>query len=147
MTQTATVEAPLSENASATLTPAKIVTLAAFATFVWFCAAMFIRYVGPTGQFQGWKVALLYVLTIPGTVLLNERTRKLVRLPRRMMVPVIAVTTATATMLDGVAMSGFPELYGADPVVMLGGAVWLLWAIGVAAALSLIAAAREGNRS
>jgi hypothetical protein len=108
---------------------------------------MFIRYVGPTGQFQGWKVALLYVLTIPGTVLLNERTRKLVRLPRRMMVPVIAVTTATATMLDGVAMSGFPELYGADPVVMLGGAVWLLWAIGVAAALSLIAAAREGNRS
>ncbi len=127
------------------LTASRIATLAAFAAFVWFCAAMFIRYVGPSGIFHGLQAVLLYAVTIPGTIALNARARKIVRLPKAMMVSVIAVTTATATMLDGVAMSAFPELYGSDPSVTSGGAVWLLWAIGVASALALITSAREGR--
>jgi hypothetical protein len=128
------------------LKPAQIVILAAFSTCVWFLAAMFIRFVGPMGVFHGYKVILLYALTIPATVPLNARSRKLVRAPKGQMVTVIAVTSAVATGLDGVAMSQFPALYGADPAVTGAGAAWLLWAIGVAGALSLITAA-AANRS
>jgi hypothetical protein len=63
------------------------------------------------------------------------------------MVTIIAVTSAVATVLDGVAMSQFPALYGADPAITGAGAAWLLWAIGVAGVLSLITAARDqGDR-
>jgi hypothetical protein len=125
-----------------TLKPAQIAILAAFSTVVWFLAAMFIRFVGPMGVFHGYKVIALYALTIPATVPLNARSRKLVRAPKGQMVTIIAVTSAVATMLDGVAMSQFPALYGADPAITGAGAAWLLWAIGVAGALSLITAGR-----
>jgi hypothetical protein len=127
------------------LKPAQIAILAAFSTCVRFLAAMFIRFVGPTGVFHGYKLIALYALTIPATIPLNARGRKLARAPRSRMVTVIAVTSAVATMLDGVAMSQFPALYGADPAITGAGAAWLLWAIGVAGALSLVTAARAGK--
>jgi hypothetical protein len=123
-----------------TLKPAQFVILTAFSTCVWFLAAMFIRFVGPMGVFHGYRALALYALTIPATLPLNARSRKLVRAPRSQMDTVIAVTSAVATMLDGVAMSQFPALYGCDPAITGAGAAWLLWAIGVAGALSLITA-------
>jgi hypothetical protein len=58
---------------------------------------------------------------------------------------VISITTATATILDGVAMSAFPDLYGPDRHVMGAGAIWLLWAIGVASALATFTTVREAH--
>jgi hypothetical protein len=130
------------DDASSSLTSTKIAILVAFSTVVWFLAAMFIRFIGPTGIFQGVQVVVLYLVTIPATMPLNARSRKLARLPKRQMVSVIAVTSATATMLDGVAMSQFPQLYGSDPAIIAGGAAWLLWAIGVAGVLSLVTSAQ-----
>jgi uncharacterized MAPEG superfamily protein len=46
------------------------------------------------------------------------------------------------TMLDGLAMSLFPVLYGADPAITGAGAAWLLWVIGVAGVLSLMTTAQ-----
>jgi len=93
------------------------------------------------GVFHGYKAIALYALTIPATVPLNARSRKLARASKSQMVTIIAVTSAVATILDGVAMSQFPALYGADPAITGAGAAWLLWAIGVAGALSLLTAA------
>ena len=123
--------------APSALTKRRLVTLMAFATLVWFAAAMFIRFAGPSGVFSGLHALLLYGLTIPATLPLNARTRKLVDLPREQTVVAVAVTSATATLLDGCAMSAFPGLYGADRSIMFAGAVWLLWAIGVGLALAL----------
>ncbi len=134
----------LSEHGAA-LRPAQIAILAAFSTCVWFLAAMFIRFVGPTGVFHGYKVIALYALTIPATAPLNARSRKLARASKSQMVTVIAVTSAVATLLDGLAMSRFPALYGEDPAITGAGAAWLLWAIGVAGVLSLITASRAGG--
>jgi hypothetical protein len=129
------------------LTFERTARLVAFAAFVWFCAAMFIRFAGPVGVFHSISGVLLYAATIPATIPLNERARKLAGLPRDLMVSVIAVTTATATMLDGVAMSCFPELYGGVPSTIQAGAVWLLWAIGVASALALVMPKLGGRTS
>jgi hypothetical protein len=143
--QSTTFNEPALSNTAVTLRPAQIVVLAAFSTFVWFLAAMFIRFVGPMGVFHGYKVVALYGLTIPATLPLNARSRKLVQAPKGQMVTVIAVTSAVATMLDGLAMSLFPALYGADSTITGAGAAWLLWAIGVAGVLSLITAARASR--
>jgi hypothetical protein len=125
------------------LTPAKITTLIAFATVVWFLAALFIRFVGPSGVFGGIKGGLLYLATIPATIPLNARTRKIVGLSKVDTLTAVAVTSATATMLDGVAMTWFPALYGGDPAIVKGGAAWLLWAIGVGLALALVTTIRS----
>ena len=140
---TATSDRSLRGEAVTTLSPVQLLILAAFSTVVWFLAAMFIRFVGPMGIFGGYKVIVLYALTIPATIPLNARSRKLVRAPKSQMVTVIAVTTAVATMLDGLAMSQFPALYGSDPAITGAGAAWLLWAIGVASVLSLVTAVRN----
>jgi hypothetical protein len=138
---------PLSlEGAPTGLTPAKVMTLMAFATFVWFLAALFIHFMGPRGVFGGIRSVLLYALTIPATIPLNIRTRKIARLPQSQTLTVVAVTSATATMLDGIAMTWFPALYGGDPAIIQGGAAWLLWAIGVGLALALITVVR-GERA
>lgn len=135
----------LADGASAEvadLTPARIARLAAFSAFVWLCAAMFIRFAGPAGIFHGLRAVGLYALTVPATIPLNRRARLIAGLPEQEMVAAISVTTAVATVLDGVAMSAFPELYGADPLVIGGGAIWLLWAIGVASALAVATSVR-----
>jgi hypothetical protein len=132
-------------DAPLTLKPVQIVSLAAFSTSVWFLAALFIRFVGPTGVFHGYKAIALYLVTIPLTAPLNARSRKLARAPQRQMVAIVAVTSAVATLLDGVAMSQFPALYGSDPAITGAGAAWLLWAIGVAGVLSLVTAARANS--
>jgi hypothetical protein len=127
------------------LTIGKLAALMALASLVWLCAALFIRWLGPMGAFTGLSRVIVYGSTVVLTIPLNRRTLKIAGLSKHHMVTAIAVTTATATMLDGVAMSYFPELYGGDPAITGAGAAWLLWAIGVASALAVVSSAREGG--
>jgi len=120
------------------LTMARTARLVLFSTFVWFGAVLFIRFAGPRGVFDGWSGMLVYLLTIPATIPLNRRALKIAGLTMPFMPAVIAVTTAAATLEDGVAMRLVPRLYGGDPAIIGAGAIWLLWAIGVASALAVI---------
>ena len=145
MTANLDLDARGADDAALGLTAASVARLAAFATLVWFSAALFIRFAGPAGVFEGARALILYAVTVPATVPLNRRTGKIAGLPQRRMVVAVAVTAATATLLDGIAMTLFPALYGGDPIVMLGGAVWLLWAIGVGLALALATSFRASR--
>jgi hypothetical protein len=109
-----------------------------FSSAVWFSAALFIRFAGPHGVFEGWKAVATYLITIPATIPLNARALKIAGLKMPLMPAVIAVTTAVATIEDGVAMRLVPGLYGGDPAIIQAGAIWLLWAIGIAAGLSVL---------
>jgi len=120
------------------LTVARSVKLALFSSVVWFGAALFIRFMGPHGVFDGWKGVATYLITIPATIPLNARALKIAGLKMPLMPAVIAVTTAVATIEDGVAMRLVPGLYGGDPAIIQAGAIWLLWAIGIAAGLSVL---------
>jgi peroxiredoxin len=127
-------------EAQQTLTAGKIAKLVAFTIPIWFLAAMYIRFRGPHGSFSGTRVIILYVLTVPFTMPLNFLSRRIVSLPKRELPKVIAVTSATAILLDGFAMNFFTGLYGSDRTVIMGGAAWLLWAVGVALTLALVSA-------
>ena len=124
------------------LTPLKLLILIGFAAVAWFCAANYIRVAGPAGEFSGTRGPVTYAVTALVTIPLNWLTRKLVGLPRKEMLTCVAVTASAATLLDGVAMSHFPGIYGSNPAAMATGAAWLLWAIGVALGLALFTTAR-----
>ncbi len=122
-------------------TPLKVVRTVAFAILIWFSVAMFIRFGGAAGQFAGSNGVATYVATAVVTIPLNWLTRKVAGLPAEKMPVVIAATLTITTLLEGVIMTWFPALYGADPAVIGAGAVWLLWAVGLGLGASLLTSA------
>ena len=117
----------------------------AFAAAVWFGAALFIHYAGPSGIFTGWRAAILYPLTVLATIPLNHRVRRIAGVGNGGMLTAVALGTAIATMLDGVAMTWLPALYGGDPAIVGPGAAWLLWAVGAGLTLAAVTSARAGT--
>ncbi|MBV8971543.1 MAG: hypothetical protein JO290_04550 [Sphingomonadaceae bacterium] len=123
------------------LTQARTLAIGAFSTAIWFGVAMFIRFAGPAGVFDGLRGVLLYALTIPVTIPLNARLLRMSGLPKRDIATPVALAAIVPPMLEGIVMRWFPAVYGGDPAVMLSGAIWILWAIGVGMALAVATAA------
>ncbi|WP_309645949.1 hypothetical protein [Phenylobacterium sp.] len=89
-------------------------TLVVLGAVLWFLAAVLLRFVGPMGAFDGVGLIALYVLTVPGTFPLILLAQRLAKLGRDQIAIGVTVATATAALLDGLALSQFPTLYGAD---------------------------------
>ena len=123
------------------LTQARTLGILAFSAAIWFGVAMYIRFAGPHGTFDGLSGVLTYALTIPVTILLNRRLLKMSGLPKRDIATPVALAAIVPPLLEGIVMRQFPAFYGGDPAVMLSGAIWILWAIGVAMALAVATAA------
>ncbi len=123
-------------TSSAQLRPGQTLRLAVMGAILWALAAGLIHIIGPMGAFHGAARALLYAATVPVSILF-------LRMPRWVgaradqIVASVAVMAAAASMLDGLALAWAPGLYGFEPVSVFGGAALLLWAVGVALALSL----------
>lgn len=116
------------------LSATRIATLVVLGAGLWALAAGLIRAIGPMGAFRGLGPPVLYALVIPGTVPFILIGRKLAKLARGQTLLGVSIMTGTAALLDGVALAGFPSLYGEDAV---GAAGALLWGVGVALALGV----------
>jgi hypothetical protein len=123
---------------NAPLTNRQLAILAAMGAILWFAAAMLIRVLGPMGIYDGSNRLWLYLLVIPGTLPFVMLVRRSAGLAPRQHGIGMAVGTASATLLDGVALAWFPGLY-ADTVelVAAAGAV-ILWGAGVGLVLGLL---------
>lgn len=130
------------DDGAPAMTQARTLAIFGVSVVIWFGVAMFIRFAGPTGTFDGWRGVLTYALTIPATIPLNARLLKMSGLPRRDIATPVALGAILPPLLEGIVMRQFPAFYGGDPAVMLSGAIWILWAIGVAMALAVATAAR-----
>ena len=119
------------------LTPVQILILGAYGTILWLAAAMLVRTLGPMGALQGGWGALTYALVIPGTVPVIILARLLAHLRSDQTVTAIAVVTATALLLDGIAHSWFSSIYGTDPALIVKGAAAIFWGAGVGLVLAL----------
>ncbi len=127
-----------SNGTASQLTSAQIAILAIYGTILWFLAAMLVRNIGPMGALDGvWGLAA-YALVIPGTIPAVLLARPLAKLRHDQMAIGIAVVTATALLLDGVAHAWFPELYGTDPALIVKGAAAIFWGAGVGLVLAFI---------
>jgi hypothetical protein len=124
------------------LDPRRVAILAAIGAALWLAAALFIRWAGPMGAFRGAWVFVVYAAAIPATLPAIPMGRRAAGLPRDRVLAAVCVMCASALFLDGIALAGFRSLYGSDPAVILGGAAWILWGVGVALALGLAAQRR-----
>ena len=120
------------------LTTKQLLILAAFGALLWFLAALLVRTIGPMGGLSGTARWITYGLVIPGTIPAIFITSWLASLTRPQTGAGIAVVTATALLLDGIAHAWFPSLYGSDPALLLAGAAVIFWGAGVGLVLGLI---------
>ena len=112
--------------------------LAAYGALLWFLAAMLVRVLAPMGALEGNArlLTLTYALVIPGTIPAILIGLKITSVTRSNFVLAVAMMTAAAGLLDGIALAWFPALYGDNVVHVLAGAAVILWGAGVALALS-----------
>jgi hypothetical protein len=95
----------------------------------WFIAAMMIRFVGPLVFVPGSVVLpLTFVLSVPIAWAFVWVGLFLARAQGAAALPAMVVMSFTAMLLDGIALTFFPILYG--PTFAIGGA-WILWGLGL----------------
>ena len=124
--QVGTIASPL-----AGLTTRQVIVLLIIGVVYWFGGAMAVRLGAPLGIFGPMASLATFVAAFPvawGGVWLAA---KLAQLRTEQVVPGISVGTIGATCCDGIALTWFPSLYGAEVELVLYGAAWILW--GVAA--------------
>jgi hypothetical protein len=124
--------------ANTPLTARQLVILSVIGAVLWLAFALLIRVLGPMGVFDGSNRVWLYLAVIPGTLPMIPVIRRLAGLAPNQNTIGMAIGTASAIMLDGLALSWIPWLY-ADTVelVAAAGAV-ILWGGGVGLALGAL---------
>lgn len=109
----------------------RVPLLIALGAIFWLLAALAIRFLGPSVFAPDSAVLfLVFLLAIPiawgfvwvGTTLAGARGAAVI--------PAVAIMTATAMLLDGVALTWFPILYGLPSASLVIVGALLLWGMG-----------------
>lgn len=113
------------------LTASQLFRSALVGAILWFAAALLIRFIEPMGAFDQPMVALTYLLLVPGTVPVVLLLRAVAGLAKNQTGLGMAAGTGMAALLDGVALTWFPALYGDNPAaagaaILFGGGVGLV---------------------
>jgi hypothetical protein len=118
------------EQAAAITQPAlRMPLLVILGVIFWFAAAMIIRFFGPIFFASGNAMAVLaFVLTLPIAFAFVWLGLILGGAKGAAALPAIVVMSFVAMLLDGIALTFFPTLYG--PTYAIGGA-WILWGLGL----------------
>ena len=120
------------------LTTGQTLALIIIGAVLWFAAAALLRTIGPRGAFEGNRHILLYALTFPATVPFVWMVQKLVRLADNQVAIGYSLATASALLLDGIAVAWFPSLYGSDLPQVTNSAAAILWGAGVGMILAFM---------
>lgn len=128
----------VARNTFVAMSARQVAVLIGLGAGLWFLAAMILRLVAPIGALDGTARALTYALVIPGTIPAVWLIWKLPGLRRDQLALGGAIATATATLLDGVALAWFPGLYAGDVRLVAACGAAILWGAGVGLALTLL---------
>lgn len=128
----------LSIRTFASLSTSQLITLIALGATLWLVAALLLRFLAPFGIYEGTGRFILYFLIIPGTYPFVLLVRYLAKLAPNQTGIGLAVVTAAAILLDGIALGWFPELYGEGHLNAANAGAAILWGGGVAITLGLL---------
>lgn len=120
------------------LTATQIAFSIIYGIILWFIAAMIVRFIGPMGAFEGIALLITYGLVIPGTIPFVMIGQRLMGLQKGQVAGSLMIITATALLLDGIALNFFRDLYGSDPVTIMAGAALIMWGAGVGLVLGIV---------
>lgn len=125
-------------QATVTLGRAQLVTFLLFGIAGWFIAAMLLRFLGPLGIYQGGARAMTYLLIIPGTVPFVWLAGWLAKAQPGQLFVGFSLSTAMATLCDGLALWLIPNLYGIGQQLHAGAGGTILWGVGVGVFLAYV---------
>ncbi|RMB08437.1 hypothetical protein [Eilatimonas milleporae] len=120
------------------LTPRQTVLSVMAGAVLWFLAALLLKVIGPMGAYEGINMVILYVLVIPVTVPFIPLVRTVAGLAHDQTALGIAMATAAAALLDGLALAWAPGLYGTETAYVAGAGATILWGAGVAIVLGFV---------
>lgn len=105
----------------------------------WFVAAMFIQYGGPGIFYPGshWLI-VLFAGTLPLGWAFIRLTLAIGGVKPSDALSPVAIMCATGMIMDGIAISQVPALYGDSSGHVALGAAWLLWGVGVLITMALV---------
>ncbi len=109
----------------------------------WLMAALTVRFIGPM-VFSPDSFVLLgaYLAAIPITYGFVFIALRVLRLAMADILLPAVIMTATATLLDGMALAWFSQLYADTSTTAHAGAAWILWGAGVGLVIALIHGSR-----
>lgn len=120
------------------LSSTAIATLVAMGAVYWFAAALVVRWTAANwvsnNAATGLVFGLIIVVTLPA-LMLGMRLANVARDRAQLSATIM---TGAALLLDGVALTWAPSLYGTDPAIVLGGAASIMWGAGVALTLGIV---------
>ena len=122
----------------ASLHSSQLIRLIALGATLWLVAALLLRFLAPLDIYSGTGRYILYFLIIPGTFPFVLLVRYLAGLARNQIGIGMAVVTAAAILLDGVALGWFPQLYGEGIENAANAGAAILWGGGVAITLGML---------
>ena len=114
----------------APLTPRQVRLSLVLGAVLWFLAALLLRYVGTAGGFDGANRALLFAAILPGSIPVVLLFRRVLALGPGQLTGAVALGTAAAALLDGLALSWWPALYGTETALIAGSGATILWGAG-----------------
>ena len=120
------------------LTRGQILGLLALAISFWASGVGLIRLISSLELWGGTGSAIIFVLSIPVAWLCIVSVRRLVGLAPAQVLTGTALITAVVTLLDGVALTWWPALYGFPSLLA---AAWLLWFAGAVMGVAVMRAA------
>jgi hypothetical protein len=113
-------------------------TCVALGIVLWAVAVALIRVIAPMGALEGTARALTYLLVIPGTFPFLLLSKRIAGLPSDKTAIGVAVMTAAAILLDGIALAWFPHIYGDTVEIIAAAGAVILWGGGVGLVLSFL---------
>ncbi len=128
----------VAQNTFVSMSTRQIAVLIGLGAGLWFLAAMILRLAAPMGALDGTVRLLTYALVVPGTLPAVWLIWKLPGLRRDQVALGVAIATATAALLDGIALAWFPGLYAADVRLVAACGAAILWGAGAGLVLGLL---------
>ena len=123
------------------MTRAMAIRTIVFGVVFWFLAAQFVHFF-PQLFDRGWQQVAVYLVVIPlswGSVPL---ALAIAGAPRKLAVEIVAIGTAAASFLDGLAVAWCPQLYAGLSSTTQMGAAMILWGVSWLLTFALLAARR-----
>ena len=113
------------------LTTNKQLTVLLLAGSFWLNGVFLIRLITEYSFWGGFKSTIIFALSIPIIIFCISGISKLLRLTDQQFSPVIIVIVAIVALLHGVALTGYPSIYGSDTNALMLAAAWLIWFCGI----------------
>ena len=120
------------------LTQKQIVSMVIYGTVLWALAAAFIN-ISPYGFDRHIESVAIYIVTIPISWLFFKGAVLVGKLDKDCLVSGVTLATLTAALLDGIAQTWAPQLYGGPIAHVQLGAALLLWGIGIVLLIAIVA--------